>query len=169
MSREMVLVPLTDWKRLKEIVSVTSQAPPLLDTLPPAAEQKAGETTVIEEEARPTPASLPPEGLPKGESEMVELLPKAYRSRAGIIMHYLQPHLKLDQSKHVIFSDGSIGAHTLDYLRYVLKPLKKRAPSSVDKFVGLLQSAGVPEGVYSPISFLPLLENQLYKTHWLTL
>lgn len=64
-----------------------------------------------------------------------------------------------------MFSDGTVGAHILDYLRYVLNPLKKRVPFAVEKFMALLQSAGVPESVYNASLVLPLFDK---KSQWLT-
>lgn len=64
-------------------------------------------------------------------------------------MHYLLSKLKLNSNKHVVFADGTIGAHIIDYLRYVIHPAMSRVPLGTDKFMTLLKNAGVPESVYS--------------------
>lgn len=93
------------------------------------------------------PEEIPSESKP--ENEIIELLPKAYRSRAKVILHYLLPNLKQDQNKHIIFPDGTIGSHILDYLRYFLNPLKAKPPVEANKFANLLEKSGVPQSVYS--------------------
>lgn len=129
MSREMVLVPLVEWKRLKE----TSR----MSTTAAEASDPSQTITEIQEES---PKEL------NQENDIIDLLPKTYRSRAKIILHYLFPYLNSD--KRVVFADGSIGAHVIDYLRFVLNSIKTHAPPDIGSFMTLLETLGVPDSVY---------------------
>lgn len=140
MSREMVLVPLAQWQRMK----------------------KASVQETVLETVQPTNPLLQIEEAPPSlENEIIDLLPKMYHARAKVILHYLLPSLKLDRNKHVIYDDGPRGAHILDYLRYILNPLKTRAPVDVEKFSHVLNAVGVPRSVYN----VHVIEK---SSHWLT-
>jgi hypothetical protein len=128
MSREMVLVPLAEWKRLKE-----GQATPPAQT---QVHPQSAVTEIVQENEKPT----------KSKAVVVDLLPKTYRARANIILHYIEPYI--NSENHVVFSDGSQGAHVIDYLRYVLNSLPTHAPVQSEKFLDLLNSSNVPESVY---------------------
>jgi hypothetical protein len=98
-------------------------------------------TKIIEEE--------PVEDKPKENEDLLNLLPKTYRSRAKVILHYLLPNIKLNDNKQVVFSDGTVSAHILDYLRYVINPMRMHAPVDIAKFMALMNNLGVPKTVYS--------------------
>lgn len=89
----------------------------------------------------------PPTIVEESKTEDIALLlPKSYRARAKIILHFISPRINSDQ--RVVFSDGSTGAHVIDYLRFVLNSLKTRAPIGLDKFMSVMRETGVPESVY---------------------
>lgn len=159
MAREMVLVPLAQWNRLLHQVQqnqVSPQGPP--QGLPQGQQHLHQAQLELHQAQRPdmesemNTASLTEiqEPLPevKLEDEIIDLLPKSYQVRAKIILHYLK--LNLDPNKRVIFDDGSVGAHLLDYLRFILNPLHTAVqPVGTDKFAALLHVSGVPRSVYS--------------------
>lgn len=153
MSREMVLVPLAQWKRLKE--QVTNQASATTDSGLSKNQADYAPASGGSENAYSNITTIPEEATnesSKSESEIIELLPKAYCTRAKVIMHYLAPSLKLDQSNRVLFPDGTVGAHVLDYLRYFLNSLKTKAPLYAEKFDNIMEKSGVPRSVYRHVS-----------------
>lgn len=76
---------------------------------------------------------------------MIELLPKMYQSKARIIMHYLEGHVKLDKNQRIVYAGGMVGSHVLDLLRYFISPLVKERPLDAPRFLILMKAAGVPQ------------------------
>jgi hypothetical protein len=81
-------------------------------------------------------------------AQMVELLPKNLRNRAKIMLHYLEGKITLNEHERVQYSDGAIGSHLLDLVRYYVSPLAKARPVDAPKFEAVMQSIGVPASAY---------------------
>jgi hypothetical protein len=130
MSKEYILVPITEWKRLKgQTDKASSHAPAPIPT--------ATNDLQIEPE---------PEEKEKKE-DIIDLLPKAFRSRAKIILHYLSSRLQPDN--RLMYSNNQASSHIIDLLLYVLNPLSKKVPGDANEFLNLLKVSGVPESVFS--------------------
>lgn len=162
MAKEMVLVSLEEWKRLKAQRQEQNHQQ-IQATADEKDTQPMRNTIIVAEDERRQNTNEDSINVDK----IVELLPKTYRSRARILLHYLSP--KLDASlSHFIYPSGDKSSHVLDLIRFALNPLSKRAPSDFDDFVHLMKISGVPESfcsnrITNSDSALPM------KKHWLTL
>lgn len=80
--------------------------------------------------------------------EIITLFPKNYRNRAKSLIHYLKNHIELKNGR-VIYSDGSIGSHLLDLIKYYVFPSALKVPRPIDaaKFGILLKQLDVPNSV----------------------
>lgn len=82
-------------------------------------------------------------------STLPDLLPKAYRAKAKIIVHYLLNKIELDNNQRVIYPDKVVGSHILTLLRYFVSPFVKERPVDAPKFEKLMKNLGVPDYVYT--------------------
>lgn len=81
----------------------------------------------------------------KGLLEMADLLPKSYRSRARILLHYMEGHVKLNEQQRVIYPpNGQLGSHILDLVKYFVSTFPTDRPLDAPKFSKLMVRAGVP-------------------------
>lgn len=77
--------------------------------------------------------------------EMAELLPKSYRSRARMLLHYLEGHIKLNEQQRVIYPpNNQLGSHIIDLVKYFVSKFPTDRPLDAPKFEKLLAKAGVP-------------------------
>ena len=85
---------------------------------------------------------------PKKETELSDLaqfLPKSYRGRARILLHYLQGHIKLNEQQRVLYPpNDQLGSHLLDLVKYYVATFPTDRPKDAPKFAKLMTSAGVP-------------------------
>ena len=78
-------------------------------------------------------------------SDLAQFLPKGYRNRGRILLHYLQAHLKLNEQQRVIYEpNNTLGSHILDLVKYFASPFAKDRPVDAPKFAKLLATVGVP-------------------------
>lgn len=78
-----------------------------------------------------------------------DLLPKCYRAKAKIIVHYLRAKITLDENQRIVYPDKSVGSHILTLLRYFVSPFVKERPLDAPKFRKLMKEVGVPDYVYA--------------------
>lgn len=78
-------------------------------------------------------------------SQMAELLPKNLKTRARIILHYLENgNVNINDMQRIVYDDGTIGSHILDLTRYAISPFLKTRPVDWPQFRDLLDKLGVP-------------------------
>lgn len=81
----------------------------------------------------------------KGKTEMADLLPKSYRSRARMLLNYLDGHIKLNEQHRVIYPpNNQLGSHILDLVKYYVSTFPTDRPLDAPKFSKLMAKAGVP-------------------------
>lgn len=140
----MVLVPLTEWQRLKERQYGNDKQQ---QTAKPAVEEPQQHTLhIVETEDDETSKR---DSLKNSYIEsIVALLPKQQHARAKIILHYIIS--KIDPNTNsVAYDSGVNSSHIIDLLRFVLNPLSKRVPKDGSYFCHFLKTAGVPDSVYT--------------------
>lgn len=136
MAKEMILVSLAEWERMKS--------------------KHRGQTTDPHEEVRKPAISVlaieevdhqdSAETKDKTES-ILDLLPKVYKARGRVLLHYLSP--KLDSDYRLSYSDGVRSSHVLDLIKFAINPLAKRVPFDAYAFYDLLAALGVPASAYA--------------------
>jgi translation initiation factor 2 beta subunit (eIF-2beta)/eIF-5 len=77
-----------------------------------------------------------------------DVLPKCFRSRARIILNYLEGRIHLNGSQRVVYENSVTGSHIVDLLRYFLSAFVKQRPKDAPMFEKLMKKAGVPDSVY---------------------
>lgn len=78
-------------------------------------------------------------------SELAQFLPKSYRGRGRILLHYLQGHVKLNEQQRVLYPPNQqLGSHILDLVKYFVATFPMDRPVDAPKFAKLLARAGVP-------------------------
>ncbi len=91
-------------------------------------------------------------------SSLAELMPKNMRSRAKLLLHYLNDNVQLDSRSHVVYSvampDGTTvdqqGSSIADLVRYFISPASHfgqpsaSRPLDSPRFAQLLLAVGVP-------------------------
>lgn len=85
----------------------------------------------------------------QGESEkenIIDLLPKGYRNKAKLLMHYI-PDIKLNNQGRVVYADGSLGSSLYDLVRYFVSSaqMSSARPLDAPKFAMILTKAAVPQ------------------------
>lgn len=81
----------------------------------------------------------------QNDSDIIDLLPKAYKAKAKTILHYLKGYLKLDNQHRVRYEDNNqLGSHIIDLLRYFAAPFPTERPIDAPQFFELIKEAGVP-------------------------
>ena len=76
---------------------------------------------------------------------LAELLPKNMRSRARIVLHYLENgNVTVNDLQRVVYQNGAVGSHIIDLTRYAVSPFMKTRPIDWPQFSALLQNLGVP-------------------------
>ena len=76
---------------------------------------------------------------------LAELLPKNMRSRARIVLHYLESgNVTVNDLQRIVYQNGSVGSHIIDLTRYAVSPFMKTRPIDWPQFSALLQNMGVP-------------------------
>ena len=77
--------------------------------------------------------------------QLAELLPKNMRSRARIVLHYLESgNVTVNDLQRIVYQNGSVGSHIIDLTRYAVSPFMKTRPIDWPQFSALLQNMGVP-------------------------
>lgn len=157
-------MPAAQWRRLKEALAGKQAADGEKGraSLPP--ENQAVQEVEPEEEEKITGSDE------HVYEDVINLLPKSYKGRAKVLLHYLKP--RLDKSARIIYDGGKIGSHILDLIRFVLNPLKSRSPPDRDDFLTLLKQSGMPQSIYHA-----QLANDIFRndsavsknSYWLTL
>lgn len=77
--------------------------------------------------------------------ELSNLLPKRLQNKARMLLHYLNGHVKLNEQQRIVYSNGSVGSHIIDLVRYNISPFVKGRPIDAPLFDRLMKSAGVPD------------------------
>lgn len=77
-------------------------------------------------------------------SDLAEFLPKSYRGRAKILLHYLHGHIRLNEQQRVVYPNDQVGSHILDLVKYFVSPFPSDRPLDAPKFTKLMTQAGVP-------------------------
>jgi hypothetical protein len=98
---------------------------------------------------------------------VIELLPKAQRTKARILLHYLAPVVKLDVHQRILYQPyGKVGSNLLDLVRYFTSPSYFKVPRPLDAedFSKLIKQVGVPEAALG----YGRCENET-KINWITL
>ena len=89
------------------------------------------------------------ETMPKTKTNlgnMAELLPKNLKTRGRVVFHYLENgNVNVNDVQRIVYSDGAVGSHVLDLIRYAISPFVKTRPLDWPQFRKLLESLGVPE------------------------
>ena len=76
---------------------------------------------------------------------LAELLPKNMRSRARLVLHYLENgNVIVNDLQRIVYQNGSVGSHIIDLTRYAVSPFMKTRPIDWPQFSALLQNLGVP-------------------------
>ena len=76
---------------------------------------------------------------------LAELLPKNMRSRARLVLHYLENgNVTVNDLQRVVYQNGAVGSHIIDLTRYAVSPFMKTRPIDWPQFSALLQNLGVP-------------------------
>ena len=78
-------------------------------------------------------------------SSLAELLPKRLQNKAKILLHYLDGNVQVNDKQRIVYSDGSVGSHVLDMVRYFVSPFVKQRPLDAPQFETLLKALGVPD------------------------
>lgn len=94
----------------------------------------------------------------KNEASLIDvsdLLPKCYRSKARIILHYINDSISLDARQRIVYKDGTVGSHIVDMLRYFVSPFVKERPLDAPKFESLMNHVGVPVSVIAKRQTIP--------------
>lgn len=87
----------------------------------------------------------PPQAKQDPLADLAQLLPKSYRSRARILLHYLEGHLKLNSQQRVLYPpNDQPGSHILDLVKYYVSTWHTDRPLDAPKFAKLMTQAGVP-------------------------
>ena len=77
--------------------------------------------------------------------QLAELLPKNMRSRARIVLHYLENgNVTVNELQRIVYQNGAVGSHIIDLTRYAVSPFMKTRPIDWPQFHALLQNLGVP-------------------------
>lgn len=128
-------MPLAEWQRRTKQTSTTA------DDSQSQGQQQA---KIIIKEAAAEGEESAKEPQKVDNDDILELLPKAYKSRAKVIVHYL----KLDDQKRVTYANGDKSSHIIDLLKFVLSPISKTIPHDASAFYALLADLNVPKTVY---------------------
>ncbi len=84
----------------------------------------------------------------KSKSSLVhfaELLPKNLRSRARMILQYLENgNVTVNDVQRIVYDNGVVGSHILDLTRYAVSPFMKTRPLGWLQFHALLENLNVP-------------------------
>ena len=77
---------------------------------------------------------------------LAEIMPKNLRSRARMILHYLENgNVTVNDMQRIVYDDdGNVGSHVLDLIRYAISPFVKTRPLDWPQFYALVQKLGVP-------------------------
>lgn len=79
-------------------------------------------------------------------SDIADLIPKNYRSKAKTLLHYVQRFIKLDSQQRVVYQPGNqIGSHIIDLVKYFVAPFPTERPIDAPQFQTLIEKAGVPK------------------------
>lgn len=76
---------------------------------------------------------------------VLDLLPKSYKSRGRIILHHIEGQVKLNQQNRVVYQGGKQGSHIIDLLKYFLSPFSKSKPIDASHFEKIMKQSGVPQ------------------------
>jgi hypothetical protein len=78
-------------------------------------------------------------------SDLPSLLPKNMRSKARVLVHYLENGgVVINDMQRIVYDDGSVGSHILDLIRYAVSRFSKSRPLDWPKFQELLGKLGAP-------------------------
>ena len=87
---------------------------------------------------------------PEALAQLIELLPKATRSRARVLLHHLPKSLRVKDGL-VLFPDDTPGSPLIDVLKYYCSPRHFRVPlpQGFQRMNQLLKDAKVPQTAFS--------------------
>ena len=78
------------------------------------------------------------EKLPKSKNKLgnlAELLPKNLKTRGRVVLHYLENgNVNVNDVQRIVYSDGAVGYHVLDLIRYAISPFVKTRPLDWPQF-----------------------------------
>lgn len=129
MAKPYVLITTAEYERLKKGIATVS------------AQQSVPEVN--------KPVQLIEEKVEGPDYEfLINLLPKTYRNRAKMLLHYLKPNLSVQG--RIVYEKGNVGSHILDLLKFVLMPksFRRKAPNDIAIFVDALKNSGAPDSAY---------------------
>ena len=110
-----------------------------------ASQQQQGLSTQPQSSPPPSITIVEPPKQQNDLTELAQLLPKSYRSRARILLHYLEGHLKLNPQQRVLYPpNDQLGSHILDLVKYYVSTFPTDRPLDAPKFAKLMTQAGVP-------------------------
>ena len=76
---------------------------------------------------------------------LADLLPKNMRSRARMLLHYVENgNVTVNDVQRIVYENGTVGSHILDLTRYAISPFVKTRPLDWPQFMDLLERLGVP-------------------------
>ena len=119
-------------------------------------EVHASEPDQLPEKSNKTTSKL--ENLP-------DLLPKNMRSKARILVHYLNG-INVNNMQRIVYNDGVVGSHVLDLIRYTVSPFTNNRPLDWPDFKKILEQCNVPDSVYCQKS-LPLKRKTSALDNWI--
>ena len=133
MAKKYALVP-HEW--LQQLNKKSFEEPPPHDNYNPQPSITVPEITDRTEERRSI-------------SDLVQLFPKRQQSRVKLLGHYLDDKVNLDGNDHVIYNDGEVGSHIIDFIRYFVMPFPAKRPHDAPKFKALMDNSGIPLSIMS--------------------
>ena len=83
------------------------------------------------------------DGTKNNLGNLVDLLPKNLQNRARMLLHYIE-NVNVNDAQRIVYSDGSVGSHIVDLIRYAVSPFVKTRPIDWPQFSALLESNNVP-------------------------
>ena len=143
MAKRMALVP-TEWiQNYNELLSKGPQQRQQGGSEQQQPQQEQGQQQQREYFSPESPITYEPK--PQQDlMSLAEFLPKGYRSRARMLLHYLEGKVKLNAQQRVIYETGKVGSHILDLVKYFVANIETHRPLDAPKFQKIIAQAGVP-------------------------
>ena len=81
------------------------------------------------------------------KEDILSLFPKRFKQRAAVVLQYTMKFAKLDENHRIIHTDGSIGSHIVDLIKYFIYPpaMNVERPLDALDFAIKLKEHGIPE------------------------
>jgi len=114
-------------------------------------QQNVAPTLQNSQTPNPTPSNVSLASPPEKQQSLADIekiLPRNLQSRARMILHYLDSaNVHVNDMQRIVYSDGSVGSHIVDLVRYAISPFLKTRPIDWPRFKTLLESIGTPDSI----------------------